>query len=210
MIGPKTAAIVGILALASCALALDLNPPIWRGDEGTTYQAWDFNTSANPLAPDGGVNNPYGAPSLSVAGNFPFTVWLPSDQGYQGVWKFEDYILVDLPNNPVPNEYKDIWIQLTYYADEAADPDLVTLPAAAGVAQTIQKTELPLQPGAQITYWHATYLLHLEPNPAFEQLWIMPHDCTMFIDELVIDTLCAPEPTSALLLGLAGLLIRRR
>lgn len=210
MIGPKTAATVGILALASCALALDLNPPIWRGCEGTTYQAWDFNTNANPLAPDGGVNNPYGAPSASIAGNFPFTVWLPSDQGYQGVWKFEDYILVDLPNNPVPNDYKDIWIQVTYYADEAADPDLVTLPASAGVAQVIQKTELPLQPGAQMTYWHATYLLHIEPNPPFEQIWIMPHDCTMFVDELVIDTLCAPEPGTALLLGLAGLLIRRR
>lgn len=210
MTGPKTAAIVGVLILGSCAFALDLNPPPWRGNEGSTYQSWEFSTGANPLAPDGSVNNPYGVPSASVAGSFPFTEWLPENAGYQGVWRFEDYILVDLPNNPVPNDYKDIWIQVTFYADEAANPEIVSWPLASGEMQTIQKIELPLQPGAQTTYWHATYLLHLEPNPPSEQIWIMPRDCTLFVDELVIDTLCAPEPGSVLLLALAGVLIRRR
>jgi hypothetical protein len=209
MNGPRLAAVLGLLAITSCAFALDTYPPPWRGDEGTTFQTWEFDTDTNPVDPSP-VANPYGTPSAQVAGNFPFTAWIPQDNGYQGVWKFEDYILLDLPNNPVANDYKEIWIQLTYYADEAADPEIVTSPTAAGAVQTIEKTELALQPGAQVTYWHATYQITLEPNPASEQVWIMPRDCTLFVDEIVVDTICAPEPASFVLLTLAGLFIRRR
>ena len=53
----------------------------------------------------------------------------------------------------------------------------------------------------------------IEPNPNEESIQIKPRDCTIYIDEIVIDTICIPEPASmAMLLGTSGLLafIRRR
>ncbi|MCK4999280.1 MAG: hypothetical protein KAS23_07090, partial [Anaerohalosphaera sp.] len=35
--------------------------PSWRGDDGSTYQAWEFNADANPEVPTV-VDNPNGKP----------------------------------------------------------------------------------------------------------------------------------------------------
>ncbi|MCK4342174.1 MAG: PEP-CTERM sorting domain-containing protein [Phycisphaerae bacterium] len=206
----KTAVLIGLFAFSAHLYAEDTNPPTWRGDELTTYQYWEFNTSDNPLAPDNPGGNPYGDVQATVTGNFPFTQWLDTHEGYQGVWQFEDYILLEIPNNPAPNDYKEVWIQITYYAEEAANPEILSVPALSGEVQVLEKTELPLQPGATLTYWHATYLLTIEPNPDFETIYIMPRDCTAWVDELIVDTICIPEPSSIVLLAVAGLLLRRR
>ena len=49
--------------------------------------------------------------------------------------------------------------------------------------------------------------LNIEPNPAFE---IVRIDGAVMVDEIVIDTICIPEPASLALLGLGGLALMRR
>jgi len=196
----SAAAIIAMLAPSVCAD--DLNPPFWRGDPGTTLQMWEFGTAANPTPPDV-VANPYGDPLLTVAGNFPYTLWKATDFGHQGVWRFEDWMILEIPNNPEPNDHKYIWMQITYSSGYGHDPELFTLPPEASI-MPISKVQL------DDYYWHGTYVITITPNCAFETIYIEPRDCTAYIDEIVVDTICIPEPASLLLLAVAGLFLRRR
>ena len=59
-----------ILTIAGLAEARDVwnGPPdgTWRrGDPGSTYEHWDFNTPDNPSVPED-FNNPYGVPTADV------------------------------------------------------------------------------------------------------------------------------------------------
>ncbi|MHC4574048.1 MAG: hypothetical protein ACYS76_07935 [Planctomycetota bacterium] len=39
-------------------------------------------------------------------------------------------------------------------------------------------------------YFQATYQIFIRPNPASETIYIQPWNCTMLVDEVVIDTIC--------------------
>ena len=203
-------AVIGICCFP--VLAEDLNPPEWRGEEGSTLQIWEFFSADNPAAPDVD-QNPYGSAVAEVTGDFPFTQWLsvdPVDTTAEGVWRFEDYMRLDIPNQPIDNPYKLIRIQLTLSTGDDAD-------MPADIAIMADGTEVPAD---QISflgmtqlseyYYHATYDIVIYPNPTEESIYIQPRDCTLYVDEVVVDTICVPEPASLLLLSLVGLLVRRR
>jgi len=198
----------GVLFLlcAVPSLAEDLNSPGWRtdppGQETTTYQAWEFGTDDNPVNPDVDLNA-FGTAVASLTGSFPVTRWHAAHEGRTGVWQFDDYILLDVPNSPEPNEYKDIWIQLTFLAEEGADPEILSQPYASEV-EIVDHVQL------SDTWIHGTYRVRIEPNPASELVYIMPRDCTLFVDEIVVDTICIPEPASLALLVCGALVWRRR
>ncbi len=147
--------------------------------------------------------NPFGEPEARIFGDFPFTVWKKTDNGHQGVWRFEDYIELYVPNSPVPDNRKEIWLQMTYSAGYGHQPLVVTLPYQSSI-NVVEWTKLDQY------YWHVTYHVIVEPNPVEEMIYIQPRDCTLYLDEIVLDTLCIPEPASLLLLAVAGLLFRRR
>ncbi len=192
---------VALVAAAGVALADDYNPPDWRGQENTTFQRWEFGDENPNPAPDL-LDNPLGDPTLQVAGSAPFTLWLAQDSDRSGVWKFEDYVQITIQNFDEQRPYKEIWIQLTYSAD--ADPLISTVPGSTGGDAPIDKEQVGT------LYWHATYSLRIEPNPDQETIYIQPRNCTTFIDEIVIDTICVPEPLTVCLLGLGGLALLRK
>jgi hypothetical protein len=69
----------------------------------------------------------------------------------------------------------------------------------------IGPTGEPAPAGAN--WWHSTYNLRIYPNPDFEILRI---DGTVMVDQIVIDTICIPEPAALILLAFGGLLLLRR
>ena len=192
---------VSILSSACFAGFIDSNPAPWRGDVRTTYQAWGFDDDTNPIVVPDVDGNPYGPATLEVAGVFPDTRHKATDYGQEGVWVTEDWVLIHIENDPAPNPFKEIYLQITYFAD--MDPELLVIPD--GIATLVDIYDVGIK-----GYKHATYSIIIEPNPSSEDIYLMPRNCTLYVDDLVIETMCIPEPATMLLLGLGGLLLRKK
>lgn len=213
--------VVAVLAAAftSVVSATIINDtaPTWRGQPNTTYQAWGFDTAAaTPAVLEAGCDNDYGTPSLTINGvstGFPpVTYWKNTDNGHQGVWRMygDSYAQIFLPNVPVINDQKIVQLQITYYASgyTGADPELFVFSSPAYtnlVVNQISKVQLD-----EHYYYHAIWEIVIEPNPYEETLYILPRDCTIYIDEIIVDTICIPEPATIAVLTLGGLLLRKK
>ncbi len=188
------------VAAPSIAMADDLLPPPWRGQPGSTWAMWEYDTpNPNPL-PDLGFN-PYGVPQTRV---YPGVgqVWWPEVDGRVGVWPLSGEIWIDIPNRPQPNPWKDIYIQLTWAPQAPGNTPLVMTTQPELVNGSLMR-EIPL--GGP--WMHSIYAIRLEPNPVWEQILITGG---INVDEVVIDTICIPEPATMGLLGLGCLTLLRR
>lgn len=197
----KWLAIIGVfLALTAPALADDLFPPSWRGQPGSTWAEWEYSTPNPTPLPDAGFN-PYGIPQTQI---YPGVgqVWWDVLNGRQGVWPLSGEIWVDIPNQNKPNPWKDIYIQLTWEPQAPGNRPIVQTTLPLAVPGTLVQ-EIPLE-GLWV---HSIYTIRLEPNPEWEQILITGG---IDVDQLVIDTICVPEPAAVLLLALGGLVLTRR
>ena len=204
--------LAGMVSAQSTGLETDVLPPSWRGDANTTLQGWSFSTNNNPADLDY-LMNPYGSPTAQVFTPdtmFPKqTYWLSDHEGHDGVWRLygDNYMLLTIPNNPDENLFKEIWLQMTWSASELNRPPLFQTDPGYASINLIQSAAV------DATYYHSVYKIIIEPNPTSEMIAIQPRDCTLYIDEIVVDTRCVPEPTSVALIsvgGIVGLFIRRR
>ena len=177
---------------------------------GSTFYASDFR-------------NEYGEPSVTLE---------PNDVTSGGSWEWDEVtgpdgtteiitwhydgpegtlgkVTVTINNNKDENRYK-----LLFYQVEA---DGSITPTGDGPFTDPPGSIQPLPDGYQSARqlgngWYGyTGLMQIVPNPEKETFTFYVTPCTN-ISEIVIDTICAPEPASMglLLFGAAGLLIRRR
>ncbi|MGD8452596.1 MAG: PEP-CTERM sorting domain-containing protein [Phycisphaerae bacterium] len=208
-----------LLTFALPATADDLYPPPWRDQPNTTWEAWWFGNDpdANPIPADN-LLNPYGQPSIDDA-YFASHEWFDTWEGRQGVYNFFWRFYIDLPNVPEPNEFKEIYVQWTYYVD-ATDPYyyggppnlVVDEPGSPYVNEVSLEMQLPLESTDNGTWWYERWHIFIWPNPEFESLYVdaLNDYDELFFDQIIVDTRCIPEPASLLLLGVAGVLLRRR
>jgi hypothetical protein len=190
-------AVAGVVA----AVADDLYPPPWRGQPGSTWAEWEFSTPNPNPAPDFGFN-PYGTPTTQV---YPGVgqQWWSELNGRFGVWPLSGEGWFTIPNRPEPLPYKDIYIQLTWEPQAPGNRPLIEVTAPQSVPGTLV-SEIPLN-----GLWkHSIYTIRLYPNPAWETILVTGG---IDMDQLVIDTICIPEPATVGLLALGALVaIRRR
>jgi hypothetical protein len=216
-----TLVVAGVLGQVSAVICdPDQDPAPFRGGPNTTLQSWLFSTEANPDFPDV-KNNPYGDPRIDLEISDPQgpAFYFPQDGDHQGVWLVNrSYMemIVTVPNNPAKNASKDIWLQITYRSDEmGAIPGIIVFPDGGDTnivpsyAMDMVKTN-PLDPANLAGYYHAVYKVSLPYNPVFEKIIIRPRDCLLFVDCITIETQCIPEPMTLVLLGLGGLMLRKR
>jgi hypothetical protein len=206
-----------LAGMAYAQLETDVLPPEWRGDPNTTVQAWSFDESANPALIEAGYSfNPHGTPVATVStnenvGGLPLqTYWMETEGGRDGVWRIygSDYLSLHIPNTELDNPFKEIWLQLTWSAANIDRAPLFQTDPAYSTIELIQAAAV-----ADSEYYRSVYKIVLEPNPVEEWIWVQPRDCTLYIDEIVVDTRCIPEPSSVALIGVGGILglfIRRR
>lgn len=208
--------LVGSLLVAGPAQADDLVPPAWRGKPGTAFAQWEFDTPANPIAPDlwsdpSPIKDPFAEP-------FPgeLQMWLDTWGGRQGVWPMSGEIFIFMPNTDIANEYKDIYVQLTW-AQQAPNefPSALvgltrqgSMPGAGLAMQETSRTPIgPTgEPFGDGQWYHSIFQLRIYPNPTEE--WIYLSGAVM-VDEVVVDTICVPEPMTLGLLGLGSLALLR-
>ncbi len=225
------------LVAAVPAWADDVLPPDWRGNYGTVTAEWDFwgqpgqGPGTSFLYPDQVTANPGGFEAMQPAA---YAHWNSSVIVHDSLLGRQSVLEVTpggglgpvqfgLLNYDWPNPEKRIRIQITFqgtgvldfYTSAGSDP-----PGEVPWSPTWPLTKVDAVVSESYQHndgWQTSaYDLSLEPNPAWEVIYLDwgynsgLQDWTAFIDQVVIDTWCVPEPASASLLALAGLLALRR
>lgn len=184
-----------------------------------TSQTWTFDDADNPALPEID-DNPYDVAKALITvtgvscGAEPG--WYADFLGRQGVWASEETtVTLFIPNSPVLNPYKDIWLVMGFRADlTKTDAEVIaTVPTATSIEQL----------GWAITptydHWGYTdgwYVLsahwRIYPNPSSETIFIKIHDSGADVDYITVVTECIPEPATAglLALGVLGLIRRKK
>ncbi|MBN1512792.1 MAG: PEP-CTERM sorting domain-containing protein [Phycisphaerae bacterium] len=204
---------VGAVALvSSVALGDDLIPPPWERvtTPGTTYamwHTWDFEMPDDHFLGDEEFN-PYGTPEVIDPTGFAVV-----ESGYGGRQSVlhttdGDWLELHIPNTDVPNQFKDIYLQITWHWDGVLDVPDVYIPSSGASVEITDEFHF----GDPFGWWYTRYHIRIEPNPDFEEIDLWPADVygDMLIDQIVIDTICAPEPASLALLGMGALAMLRR
>jgi len=203
-----------VACISASVFGMDINPPTWRGLPASTAASWEFNAD-NPLPSPDWEQNPFGQSQTTVYSPHP---WLPLWGGMEGVWHLSGLIEIEIPNNPIERSSKLLQIQLTWAGQypglirpvigieaERVNGGYVPQQDIVLLSQTNINLGLTNEPGSG-QYWnHTTYLYEITPNPLRETIWISG---SILVDELVIDTICIPEPATLALLTLSCLAMR--
>ncbi len=189
---------VCMLAL-SLAWGHDLVQPAWRGENGTTLQVWTFDDADDPAGPEV-IDNLYGSASADITVGLFSSGWLehlPGMGTQTGFWDIGGdggSIVIDIDNYPLPLEYKEIWVQVTYYKGFHQAP-VVHVPGADYLGG---QTEILVEHTPPFGDWLLDQSMwRIEPNPENEQIVLTSHPSMSVIDQIVVDTICVPEPPTA-------------
>ncbi len=207
--------VLAVMHVSMIAFADDTVPPPWqRFQPNTTTQEWTFPDPVLQHAADNNSIywNPNGVPmqldTSHVGGGIE---WLPTRSGRDGIYAVNPgggMLVFSLPNDPTPRPEKHIWAQITWsVASGTNSVDLVPFGGSEPPVTVEDGTDMG-------DGWrHSTFSYVLRPNPALEfyQIRNLSNE-VLFIDQVVFDTECVPEPASmlALTLGACALAKKRR
>ena len=176
--------VVLCLAMVQGAQADDLNPPYWRGMESTTSQIWEFNYDPGPspnvsshyYAPDGPATNGQAPLAGTHAVVFPGSSWMATDtthnSGRVGIWSLSGSIDVIVDNHEPPNEFKWVWVQISWAPDQVGYTSAPTFTNLTPAADPNWPVELISEIDLGFGWTSSTYQWRIYPNPTQESFRI--------------------------------------
>jgi hypothetical protein len=195
---------VAVMAAPQFAAADVLVRPDWYPDPAGVFAGWELSEP-----PDQGSVAPtwcessFGAQCVLTVGDG--AQWVDTFEGRQGLLT-GDILLAWLSNWPEPRDYKEIWLQIAYWPDPAAPAQTPVFVGSEPESTIVGQYTVDLGGG----WFGELTVLIMVPNPDLETLAINPGNG--YVDQIVVDTRCVPEPAGIAVLGagLAVSLIRRR
>ncbi len=210
-----------LFASAATAMAGDLNPPPWRGDPLSTYQVWGMGQpDPIPQPPDQLFQNPSltGPVFMDLQGAMGMLPnWLPevttSTGVGSGVWCLwpQEALYFSIPNYDNHNPFKYVRLQFKVFnpsAPPGTTGDLRVEVTGDFLGASGDFTGFQPLPNGFV---NVTVDIFLEPNPSFEVIYIRNiKNSQIYIDQVVIDTICVPGAPAFGLAGIVGLAAFRR
>jgi len=205
------------LSLAGPAMGEDLNPPPWDLSLPNQTAEW-WECEGQPVYPFEPIwptqyDNPFGPPEPTLT--FLCDVEIeyipgPHDPVVEiATWHVSGPggIDIEIKNNPDPDKYKLIFWQIT--SDQSPTP--TGSPPTTTPPGTSLPSPYPQAPWPVDNWYTYNGLLEIRPNPEKEIIHfdLLP---STNIEEIVIKTICIPEPATLTLLALGACLplLRRR
>jgi hypothetical protein len=206
-------------ALTGTAMGGIVTPPPWTGtgiQGNETSWHWDFTPNAGSNDPSVPTGHGNGTPQIipgtgwTILPNNPFNP-IPGT----GVLCIAPGATIEImvPNFPDPNLFKYIWIQYHWFGTGGEPHTGATAPTSAGGTATAGPWGPTVTPtpglGGGLVGAHG---LMFPFNPPWEIVTITNPDPNnpMYLEWLHIDTICAPSPGAAAMLGLGTLLAAGR
>ena len=191
--------------IAATAVNASYTGPSWRGGSNTTFEQWSFGDSNTAPLPDAGMHNPYGTPQTWINSS---AVWNSFVDTHSGAWTLgTGEIDINIPNNPAAQTQKDMWVELIWKGVNLTfrpeQPLLGVYPAGGYTQLNTAREDTPLGDG-----WTSTvFKIGIWPNPTSE--WIVING-DIYVDQLVVDTRCVPEPATLALISTGAFMAIRR
>ena len=206
-----------ILGLVAPVLADDLIPPPWdRYIANSVYANWGFDAPADNyyVAEDFWQLSIFDDPYIDTY--YGDANWIEQWEGRFGVLNpvGADFPQIHLDNYDCYNPVKHIYLQITWWTDGMqGDRPLPGVWDAYSPHGDVQWSDPTLTDEFELGdgWWYSRWYIEIWPNPEWEWINLYPAwGEDMYVDQVVVDTLCIPAPGALALLGLAGLIRRRR
>ena len=168
---------------------------------GETFQVWTFDDE-NPSAPELDLNI-YGEPTAVINSAAGPPEWAATFLERDGVWQADGITVeLDIPNQMIPNPYKEIDIEIGFIGDLA---NFSVFPTPFSPTELVGQEWEVVDTATGWKRLTAKWLIY--PNPESEAIcYAFSGDAAL--DYVAVRTICVPEPLTICLLGLGGLILR--
>lgn len=224
-------AVLCVVVLAGLAKA-SVMVPEWSGSERTvlaefdTWTVYDYDANGDYYQPDTFAASDRDALDTSDTWGVTADAYLDLSAGeyLESFCYHDDIIRLDINNgldfmlaNYVGGEFKEVWVEVTYYSCQ----DVIPVPDVWEAGADEYRTYAPTYWDMEVTadgWVTEAFSFIITPNPSWEVFNLNFETADswdgypVYVDSVIIETICVPEPATMVMLALGGVVtaIRRR